>query len=71
MSMGLLSIVALLVLVIVGVGLVRLLATFGRSLAGGGEFPSDTAGHVKLNCPHCHQETWADRQTCEHCHQEL
>ncbi len=66
----------LVLLVVVGVPLFLV----GRLLFGGGTGPSEerksnrgrfSLGHATLTCPHCQQETTADKPQCEHCGEDL
>lgn len=63
--------IAILVLVILGLGTIIVLAIsklFGRR---GDSSSIQAAPGVTLDCPHCGRKTEAARPQCEHCSKEL
>lgn len=73
MSLGLVSLVGLVVLALIGWGVARMIMSLVGALfrGRGKEGAGVQAGHVTLNCPHCQQPTRADRHICEHCNRDL
>lgn len=71
MSIGIFSLVTLVLLAVIGLVLFRLTVPLAKALFSISANRGDDGGRVTLKCPHCHQETPADLHTCEHCQQDL